>query len=85
VADKFIDLLSRPFTLAGREYQVSASIGIACYPQDGQDVSLLMRSADTAMYQAKEMGRNRYRFYAAGDNLRLVPVTEPDQHSASGP
>jgi diguanylate cyclase (GGDEF)-like protein/PAS domain S-box-containing protein len=85
VAGKFIDLLSRPFTLAGREYQVSASIGIACYPQDGKDVSLLMRSADTAMYQAKEMGRNRYRFYAAGDNLRLVPVTDPDQHSASGP
>lgn len=78
VAAKFIEVLSQPFMLAGRDHCVTASIGISCYPQDGGDVPQLMRNADTAMYQAKEMGRNRYRFYAAGDNLRLVPGTDPD-------
>lgn len=63
VADKFVEVLSTPFVLAGGEYCVTASIGIGCYPQDGQDVSQLMRNADTAMYQAKAAGRNNYRLY----------------------
>lgn len=83
VADKFIEVLSRPFILVGREHCVTASIGIGCYPQDGQDVSMLMRNADSAMYAAKGAGRNNYHFYAPGDGLKLVSDVSPTPHSGT--
>ena len=51
----------RPFVLEGREFFVTASIGIALSPQDGNELSQLMKNADTAMYRAKELGRNGYQ------------------------
>lgn len=55
--------LSRPYTLSGHDAFVSASIGIALFPDDGDDVAELLRKADSAMYKAKEDGRNNYHFF----------------------
>jgi diguanylate cyclase (GGDEF)-like protein/PAS domain S-box-containing protein len=64
VAQALLDTLKLPFTLSnGLELFVSASMGIALYPQDGRDVDSLIQHADSAMYQAKTQGRHTLRFY----------------------
>jgi diguanylate cyclase (GGDEF)-like protein/PAS domain S-box-containing protein len=64
-AQKLITSFSAPFDLDGQEVSTSASLGIALYPQDGTEPTLLLRNADAAMYRAKELGRNNYQFYTA--------------------
>lgn len=64
VSKKILDELSRPFFINGHEVDISGSIGISIYPQDGKDVSKLKTLADLAMYHAKKNGRNNYRFFA---------------------
>ena len=59
-----------PFELDGHEVYVTASIGIAVYPGDGDDADTLLKNADTAMYRAKEQGRNGYQFYLPQMNER---------------
>ncbi len=61
VAESIIEKLKAPFTLAGKEMHVSASIGIALYPADGIDAESLLKNADSAMYAAKLSGSGRYR------------------------
>lgn len=61
--DKFLDCLRQPFLLDGHEIRVSASIGIAIFPSDGENMGDLLRHADIAMYQAKAAGRNTMRFF----------------------
>jgi diguanylate cyclase (GGDEF)-like protein len=64
VARKIIDLIGRPcINLDGHDVQVSPSIGIAIFPQDGHNVEILCQNADAAMYQSKRAGRGRYTFY----------------------
>lgn len=63
VAAKLLDRLAEPIVLAGHELHPSTSIGICFFPQDGQDRSSLMQSADLAMYQAKQMGKGTYRCF----------------------
>jgi diguanylate cyclase (GGDEF)-like protein/PAS domain S-box-containing protein len=63
VAEKAINALARPFDLDGHEAYVTASVGISLFPNDGQDVTTLLKNADSALYQAKEHGRNKYHFY----------------------
>jgi diguanylate cyclase (GGDEF)-like protein len=60
---RLLAILSRPFTVEGRTLSVSASIGIALYPQHGRDFAELLRHADSAMYAAKEAGRATVRFF----------------------
>lgn len=62
-AEKILASFEMPFQLLGREAFISPSIGISVYPRDGRDSGSLMRNADTAMYRAKEAGRNGYAFY----------------------
>lgn len=64
-AQKLMVSLSKPFQLDGHELYVTASIGIATYPHDGEDVETLIKNADAAMFRAKDLGRNGYRFYDA--------------------
>lgn len=68
VACRILDALSQRFLLRAREMFVSASIGIALFPQDGRDQDALLMNADTAMYKAKEQGGNTYQFYARSMN-----------------
>ncbi|WP_162007853.1 EAL domain-containing protein [Heliorestis convoluta] len=57
--------LELPFQVQGNVFNVSSSIGISIYPDDGEDIESLLQAADTAMYQAKRLGRNTFRFYSA--------------------
>jgi diguanylate cyclase (GGDEF)-like protein/PAS domain S-box-containing protein len=68
VADKVINQVSRVVYLGDNRAYVGASIGIGIYPEDGTDVETLTKSADIAMYQAKEAGRNQYCFFDAEMN-----------------
>ncbi len=63
VAGKILRSLSQPFIMEGKEIFVTASIGAALYPRDGDHGEILLRNADVAMYRVKEHGRNNYRFY----------------------
>ena len=60
---RILEMIRRPFTLLGREISLSTSIGIAVYRDDGLDALTLLKHADTAMYHAKDSGRDNYRFY----------------------
>jgi diguanylate cyclase (GGDEF)-like protein/PAS domain S-box-containing protein len=72
VAQKVLDALAQPFDLAGNEAYVTASIGIAAFPEDGDDAETLIKNADMAMYRAKESARNSYCFFTAEMNQRTV-------------
>ena len=71
VAQRVQAILQRPFTLEGRALNVTASIGVAIYPEDGRDFSELLKNADTALYDAKEAGRNVFRFFSPALRLRM--------------
>lgn len=62
-AGQVIELFQQPFLLKDIEYFVTTSIGVALFPDHGEDASSLIRHADMAMYRAKEEGKNQYRFY----------------------
>jgi diguanylate cyclase (GGDEF)-like protein/PAS domain S-box-containing protein len=63
VARKILLSAQKPFDIGGHSALVTTSIGIAVFPDDGQQPDVLLRNADAAMYQAKESGRNTYRYY----------------------
>ena len=70
VAQKILDTLSQPFNLHGHEVFISVSVGITLYPNDDESADNLLRNADSAMYRAKEYGRNNYQFYVADMNVK---------------
>ncbi|WP_420825743.1 EAL domain-containing protein [Pseudomonas typographi] len=76
VAEQILASLVRPFVLEGREFFVTASVGIALSPQDGNELSQLMKNADTAMYHAKERGKNNFQFYQADMNATALERLE---------
>lgn len=72
VNHKILDVFLRPFQLEGHEIVVTASVGVAVYPSDGEDPHVLLRNADAALYRAKEQGRHTYRFFTSEMNLRAL-------------
>ena len=62
-AQKIVGVLAEPLIVGEKELYLSASVGIALYPGDGEDVDTLVKNADMAMYRSKEFGRNQFRFY----------------------
>ena len=64
MSQRIQELIRQPFNLAGREVFLTASIGIALYPDDGENAETLLKHADTAMYHAKNMGRDNFQFYS---------------------
>jgi diguanylate cyclase (GGDEF)-like protein len=64
VASRIISALTPPFTCGGHQFVVTPSIGIAVYPADGQTGETLLMNADSAMYAAKNVGRNNFKFYS---------------------
>ncbi|OZA12810.1 MAG: diguanylate cyclase, partial [Hydrogenophilales bacterium 17-62-8] len=72
VATRLLHCLEMPITVGSTPIYSSASIGIALYPDDARSSEALLKHADTAMYQAKELGRNRFQFYQANQTARAV-------------
>ena len=64
VAARIVAEMARPFLLNGEELVVTASVGIAIYPRDGEQSDILVKNADIAMYQAKELGKNTFQFFS---------------------
>lgn len=76
VAQKMLDSLHAPINIGIHELQTGCSIGISVFPLDGEDAETLLKNADTAMYTAKESGRNSYHFYVPEMNARVVKRME---------
>jgi diguanylate cyclase (GGDEF)-like protein/PAS domain S-box-containing protein len=71
-ARKILTALTTSHSIDQHTLHVTASIGVSTYPEDGEDAELLIKNADTAMYQAKQKGRNNYQFFKKDMNLRAV-------------
>lgn len=85
VAQKLIHELGKPYRVGEHEVSSGASIGIACVPQDGDDVNRLLRLADHAMYRAKELGRNGYQFFSGllNDNAEAAAELAEELRAAA--
>lgn len=71
-ARKILSSVNQPQSIDGHDLQINASIGISVYPEDGEDAETLIKNADTAMYHAKEDGRNNFKFFKQEMNLKAV-------------
>src|SRR6202158_475314 len=71
-ARKILLLLNAPHSIGGQDLHIGGSIGISVYPGDGEDGETLIKNADTAMYHAKERGRNNFQFFKAAMHLKAV-------------
>jgi diguanylate cyclase (GGDEF)-like protein/PAS domain S-box-containing protein len=80
VARKVLESLAKPFRVDGHELYITASVGISCYPNDGDDAEALLKCADAAMYRAKELGRNQAQLFTASMNERYVRRLALEQH-----
>jgi diguanylate cyclase (GGDEF)-like protein len=79
-AEKIHAVLSSPHAIDQHDLHVNVSVGISIFPDDGQDAETLIQCADTAMYQAKENGRNTYRFFKPEMNVRAVERQSIEAH-----
>ena len=72
IASKILDAIAQPFEIGGRELNVSASIGLTVFPNDGATSADLLRNAEAAMHLAKQQGQNAYHFFTAEMNQRSL-------------
>ncbi|UGQ45548.1 sensor domain-containing protein [Massilia endophytica] len=75
VAETVRHAITQPYHLGEHELNISTSIGVAIYPSDGDDIDTLIKNADTAMYHAKQGGRNNFQFFSGEMNERIVERT----------
>lgn len=77
IAQKILQLFSKPFFLNSQEYYISPSIGISMYPNDGNDVPTILKNADEALYRVKEKGKAHYQFYRADMlHTKIINIVE---------
>lgn len=74
VADKMLQVISKPVVIQGQELFSTASIGISVFPLDGKDVETLLKTADSAMYKAKEKGKNNFQYYTEDINKQALEL-----------
>ena len=84
VAEKVLDRLRAPITVAGHELVVTASLGVTIVPTDSTEPNVLTKNADLAMYRAKERGRNNYQFYSEDMNTRAVTRLKTENELRQG-
>jgi len=72
VAQKVVDSFGKPFVIRGHTFDMSTSIGVSIYPEDGETMEALFKNADIAMYHAKEQGGNSYQFYNPTMNILSI-------------
>lgn len=84
VAQSIVSALAQPFTLLDGEVHTSTSIGIACFPQDGESGEELLKNADVAMYRAKESGRGHYQFFTPDMARAVVERLNIEQRLRAG-
>ena len=80
VAERIIESMVCPFQVMGHELFVSASVGLSLFPQDGEDAATLQKHADVAMYEAKNLGRNRFQKFAREMNAAAHERLEVENH-----
>lgn len=83
-ADRILEVFRSAWIVGGHEFYLTASIGISIYPEDGNDIHILLRNAETAMYKAKELNKNNYQFYEEQMNtmvLRKVSMENELRHA----
>lgn len=84
VVEKVMHAVSEPYPIEPHEISITPSIGVSVYPDDGQDFESLLKSADIAMYRAKQAGRNGYQFFTAKmqqDSVRIMQLTSALRHA----
>jgi diguanylate cyclase (GGDEF)-like protein/PAS domain S-box-containing protein len=69
---RIVESFAQPFSVDGREFFITASVGVALYPHDAKDPEALIKSAELAMYRAKDAGRNAFQLYTAEMHARVV-------------
>jgi diguanylate cyclase (GGDEF)-like protein len=84
VAEGLIKVLAEPYHIAGRQLAVTASLGITMFPSDNSDPQVLLKNADIAMYQAKEGGRNTFRFFTQRMHEELMQYHELERDLREG-
>ena len=80
VSQRIISAVSQPFNLDNHEVIVTTSIGISLFPNDGNDIVTLIKNADTAMYHAKDLGRNNFQFYTQSMNASTLERLALENH-----
>jgi diguanylate cyclase (GGDEF)-like protein len=76
VLERMLSDISQPWTIAQGDFNVTCSIGVALYPDDGESAGTLLKHADSAMYRAKEKGRNNFQFFTAELNALITERLE---------
>ncbi len=76
VLERMLSDISQPWTIPQGDFNVTCSIGVALYPDDGDNAQTLLKHADTAMYRAKEKGRNNFQFFTAEMNALITQRLE---------
>jgi hypothetical protein len=84
IGNRIVMALAEPFDLDGHRLRISASLGIARYPTDGGDATVLLKSADVAMYAGKRLGRNRFEFFHHQPDASPAAVSVPTSGGVLG-
>lgn len=76
LANEIMDIINKPWNIEGFEFNITCSIGITMFPEDGTDINKLLMNADSAMYHAKEQGKDQFKFFEQSTNEMMVKKIE---------